>query len=874
MPNWVEVLQTDVLERIGKECTSTRELAVKLGKELKESVTVDALFNAHKRHKDKLSLKASLMDYMGTVDNDPDPVKLEDIRWELSDEKKAEVESATRFIITSSMNNCPVDEPFWASIQNYVDATGACLLVVPIRYKNPTSKGEAINEDSRSWWPEEVEDHMTDELVRLSKNLWLMANVRVQATAVNPLSGLESLSRGASTVFGHAQIAMKMVPTPQHHVPKVMYTTGSCSEPIYSDTRAGIKGEFNHSLGALIVEKDGNRFHCRVVNADDDGGFYDLNRYYGPNGVEENERVLALITGDEHAMFNDSLNREATYLAENSIVNVLKPEKLVRHDVFDGYSISHHNRKDPVIQYSKHKHGHHLVTSELELTARHIEDTTPEFAENVIVASNHHEHLLRWLKETHPIQEPWNMDAWFELWSLLKETMEFRETGVAHQDPFALWMAKRLNVPTRFLPRDSEMSIGGILIGFHGDQGANGSRGTLNQYAKLGAKTVIGHCLTAEHDVLTPEGWRPIADIAEGTSLLSYDWKNGRNVWAETTEKQEYGYTGRLIRIRHESAFDQEVTPNHKLLLKDGTTITVPEAVLTRSASELPITAPLPEISVWDPVDERTLRQIVAVCADGSFYQHSLSFNVKKERKKERLEFLFGEDLRQPQKTNQSNGVERRTVRMDSQSYKNITRWVTPTTEKKQLPAEFFEMSPKSRAIVLDELQYWDGTFQSPAGGQQFSSHKEAEARLVAGLATLQGYRTTLAKRSDSKGWIVSWCTNKDHTFVTTKEHDAARIGAWGATTRYVENEPVYCFTVKDTGCFWVRSQRTGLISLTHNSHTPGIKHGCYQVGTSSTLRMDYTKGPSSWAHCHCVIYPNGKRQLIFVIDGHWRRED
>jgi hypothetical protein len=523
MPNWVKVLKTDLLDVVGSECTTTRELALGVGSKLKESISVDALFNAHKRHKDKLSLRSSLMDYMGKEEKAPN-VGLNDIRWKLSSEKKAEIKSAERFIITSSMNNCEIDSRFWKSLQRYAKTNKACLLVVPSRYKNPTSQGETSNQKDDYWWPDEVQKHMTDDMVKLHKNLLLMAQVRVGATAVNPLTGLEALSGGASSIFGHSQIAMKTVPTPQHHLPKAMWTTGSCSVPNYSDTKAGIKGEFHHNMGALVVERDGSRFHCRTVTADVDGGFYDLNYYYGPNKVEKNSRVLAIVTGDEHAMFSDSKNKAATYTNKDSIVNTLKPEKIVRHDVFDGYSISHHNRHDPVIQYSKHKNGHHLVKDELELTVKYIDETTPKFAENLIVASNHHDHLLRWLKESHPAQEPWNADVWLEIWGLLKDTIEFKERGVVYKDPFALWMKSRLKSKAKFLSRDAEDSIGGVMIGFHGDQGSNGSRGSINQYAKFGAKTVIGH----SHSPGIKHG----AYQTGTSSTLRMDYTSGPSSWA------------------------------------------------------------------------------------------------------------------------------------------------------------------------------------------------------------------------------------------------------------------------------------------------------------------------------------------------------
>ena len=523
MPNWIEVLKTDVLETIGAKCTTTQDLAIGVGIKLKEDVSVDALFNAHKRHKAKLGLKTSLMDYMGKEEKAPN-IGLDDISWELSKEKKEEVKKASRFIVTSAMNNCSLDINFWKAIERYAKSTGACILVIPSRYKNPTNLEEAGKYDKSGWWPSELHDHMTDNMVKLHKHLLMMAQVGVQATAVNPTTGLEAISGGSSAIFGHAQISMKTVPTPQHHLPKALWTTGSCSVPKYSNSKAGIKGEFHHNIGALVVEKDGTRFHCRTVSADGKGGFYDLNNYYGPNKVEKNARVLALVTGDEHAIFSDSKNKAETYTNKDSIVNTLKPEKIVRHDVFDGYSISHHNRHDPVIQYSKHKNGHHLVKEELELTMRYIDETTPKFAENLIVASNHHEHLLRWLKESHPSQEPWNADVWLEIWGLLKDSIEFKERGVVYSDPFALWMGSRLKSKTKFLGRDSEETIAGIMVGFHGDQVSNGSRGSINQYAKFGAKTVIGHSHTP--------GIRHGAFQTGTSSTLRMDYTNGPSSWA------------------------------------------------------------------------------------------------------------------------------------------------------------------------------------------------------------------------------------------------------------------------------------------------------------------------------------------------------
>ena len=65
---------------------------------------------------------------------------------------------------------------------------------------------------------------------------------------------------------------------------------------------------------------------------------------------------------------------------------------------------------------------------------------------------------------------------------------------------------------------------------------------------------------------------------------------------------------------------------------------------------------------------------------------------------------------------------------------------------------------------------------------------------------------------------------------------------------------------------------KLGTKTISAHHHSPQITNGNYIVGTSSELKLDYNKGPSSWNHAHCIIQPNGKRQMIFINSGKWRR--
>jgi hypothetical protein len=64
----------------------------------------------------------------------------------------------------------------------------------------------------------------------------------------------------------------------------------------------------------------------------------------------------------------------------------------------------------------------------------------------------------------------------------------------------------------------------------------------------------------------------------------------------------------------------------------------------------------------------------------------------------------------------------------------------------------------------------------------------------------------------------------------------------------------------------------TGLKLIVGHSHTPEWVKDVIVVGTSSKLILDYNqKGYSSWFHSHAIIYKNGKRTLLNIVDGQWR---
>lgn len=388
------------------------------------------------------------------------------------------------YIITSAQNGTPLDKKFWKGLNNLAGLYNAQLLVIPVFYHTRT-KEEDI------WFPKEVQPYLVQNDIKLPFGVRIMGNVRVAATAVNPLTGFESLTQGDSAIFGHAQIQMRTIATPQNRLPKILTTTGSTSTKNYSDTKAGIKGDFHHSLGAVVVELDHELeiAHIRNITGDNDSEFYDLHLHVNDRRIKTVSSIPALVTGDEHHMFISEEVTSATYTGDDSMVKLLRPNYLVRHDIIDSYSISHHHRNSPSIRYAKELNKTNSLEDELKISAKYLEATTPANSTNVIVMSNHHNHIKQWLEESDWRSDMVNAEIYHEMWAAWIRAIKAQQTF----HPFIWWMKANCVAHSLYLTDDYPFIVKGIYLGYHGDRGPNGSKGSIKNLSKIGAKTVIGH---------------------------------------------------------------------------------------------------------------------------------------------------------------------------------------------------------------------------------------------------------------------------------------------------------------------------------------------------------------------------------------------
>lgn len=409
---------------------------------------------------------------------------------------RADNSKVQRYIITSAQNATPINQRFWGAIKQFANYYDAQIIVMPFRYRNPTSIWTQ-NNITDDWWASELRPFLMDERVSLDCGLILMADMKIQPTATQPLSGLDTISGNKSAIFPHPKVQLKTVPTPsQSLIPKILATTGAVTELNYTDSKSGKKGEHFHCMSATVVEvSEKGVFHIRQAHADKDGSFIDLDKLFTPKAVFDAKPALGLATGDTHAIFVDEEVVRATYLEENSIVNRLKPKYLVWHDLLDFYARNHHNRNDPFINFAVHHSKMGNVEEEVKKTLALVDRCSPVFCTNVVVRSNHDEALDRWIKESDWRDDPENAKFYLKTALAIIENMDYTHGRPASVDPFEFWAREYLSCygRTEFLKRDQAKMIGGNEVSNHGDHGPNGARGSIKAFTKVGYPMVIGH---------------------------------------------------------------------------------------------------------------------------------------------------------------------------------------------------------------------------------------------------------------------------------------------------------------------------------------------------------------------------------------------
>lgn len=447
-----------------------------------------------------------------------------------------------RYIFTSAQNNTRLHEKFWTNLVAFSEHLGARLCVSRFTYNkrwhldmdkaqiNQVGKKDA----GEFWWDPKLQPYLLDERAVVATGLVWCGEMNIIPTAVRPLSGLETYTGRNSGIFPHAKIAMESIAAGKYEPTKFNYTTGTVTQRNYIQRKEGLKAEFHHCYGALLVEvdEDGN-WYCRQLNADSTGTFYDLDLRAKDGEVTDGHRVEGLTIGDIHV---DQIDKTAKDLIweEGGVVDVLNPKRQFLHDVLDFYRQNHHEVQNPHTQFRKHIEGKTSVAKELVDVRDFLADVARPDVETLVVDSNHHHALGRWLREQNGLKDPSNAEIWLKVHGAVYDSIRANATEpnylrIAMQAIGEPKFEKKYGI--KFLDQDESYIIcndanGGIECGLHGHDGPNGSRGSPRSLAKMGRKANTGHTHVA--------GIYDGVYTAGCTCILDPEYVRGPSAWSQS----------------------------------------------------------------------------------------------------------------------------------------------------------------------------------------------------------------------------------------------------------------------------------------------------------------------------------------------------
>jgi hypothetical protein len=421
------------------------------------------------------------------------------------------------YLFTWAQNNTPVHKRFFNNLKAYADFIDADIHVIPGRYKNPASIFKDIDTEA---WDDIVLPYLDATRNNIDDNITLFGDIKIQPTASNPLSTLQGLCYNTSCVFGSPRVQLQAIPVLQGNKPRIMMTTGACTLKNYTDSKAGKKGEFHHTYGAVIIEiKDKDTVFFRQITAKEDGDFNDLYYNVCNSTVTRNKSIEAIVYGDIHSGEHDQTVLDNT---RENILEKLEPNNIVLHDVFSGISINPHET-DPFIQYGKQISGRDNLQDEIKIMMG-VLSQFKKYKKVVIVRSNHDDFLDRWLKNEDWKKQPSlkNSRLYMKFSDMLLEQYEKDPYCVKGIIP-ALINEEYPNYVT--LGLKSSYVVKGFELAMHGHLGVNGAKGSPEGFRRLNSKMISGH---------THSAYRKDGLIVCGTSTsLRLNYTNGPSSWTQ-----------------------------------------------------------------------------------------------------------------------------------------------------------------------------------------------------------------------------------------------------------------------------------------------------------------------------------------------------
>lgn len=395
------------------------------------------------------------------------------------------------YCITAAQAEAVPNEPLLRSMETYVAERAGSLIILPMIGMN-------ANEDWTELHPAFSGYDLEYGTRRLNDHVQI-DQFHVRPYQIDPVQGLNRFAQRERTqVFASPKQRLKPVAHSTRKHPKFLVTTGAVTNPNYATSedvsaerrRLGNIALRDHVFGGLVVEvEDRDRFYMRHITSNGGGSFVDLGTRYSGGEVTPTA-TEALVLGDYHCGRTDRGVLESTY----QMIRDLRPKRVVLHDYFDGHSVSHHVDRDFITQglLQQLDYGHQSLEQELKQCNDELQVLSEMTGEVVVVMSNHHEFLWRYLNEGRFIKDKENARFGYRLASYMAERDE--------NDPveFGIKMLGRLPRNVRFLKRTDDFRVQGYQLGAHGDKGVGLGYGSMTSKENDYGQSISGHVHKAQ----------------------------------------------------------------------------------------------------------------------------------------------------------------------------------------------------------------------------------------------------------------------------------------------------------------------------------------------------------------------------------------
>lgn len=294
----------------------------------------------------------------------------------------------------------------------------------------------------------------------------------------------------------------------------------------------------------------------------------------------------------------------------------------------------------------------------------------------------------------------------------------------------------------------------------HTDEQLDGIRATLEHNVVL--ITGLAGCVDMDTEYFNGHEWKKISDYSYGEKVLQYNVDGTTSLVVPHRYIKEPQDT--LYHIQSKYGIDQCLSLDHEVayVSSKGNLITRPlshvkklhESNLNGFGGKFITTFNYGGVGI--DLDEHTIRLMVAIMADGSFSNNSelkCSINVKKQRKKDRLEFLL------------NNAKVMYKKRESSVDGYHVYTFNAPIRTK-HYPKDWYNCTNEQLQIIIDEMVHWDGAIKK--GSPQFYTTNKSCADFIQFALSSCGYRATI--RSCNRVG-KTYYTNNQHYIRKSKEY-------------------------------------------------------------------------------------------------------